>query len=190
MPEPADESPGRALLVALGAMLGVALLVGLAVGAVVLTLTGLGSGDDGASGPRGGSSEESLFMPDYTPTESAGEEWQLPRVREPQTPDVELPEGEPSTPEGAGTITLFVAPQSVPAGGRINFNGVYDGAEGATLQVQRRENGAWTDFPVTATVRGGSFETWIQTSRTGRTEFRVYDAAADEGSNPVAVEIG
>ena len=87
-------------------------------------------------------------------------------------------------------ITLFVAPQNVSPGERINFNGVYTDGEGARLQVQRKEGGAWVDFPVEATVRGGSFETWIQTSRTGVTKFRVFDAAADRASNVVTVTIG
>ena len=83
-----------------------------------------------------------------------------------------------------------MAPQQVGAGERINFNGVYVDGEGASLQIQRRENGTWTDFPVTANVQGGSFETWIQTSRTGEQVFRVYDDAEERGSNTVTVTVG
>ena len=41
-----------------------------------------------------------------------------------------------------------------------------------------------------ATVQGGSFQTWIQTSHTGRQLFRVYDPQADRASKPVAVTVG
>ena len=67
---------------------------------------------------------------------------------------------------------------------------MYVDGEGASLQIQRREGGTWTDFPVTATVRGESFETWIQTSRTGEQVFRVFDLAEDRGSNSVTVTVG
>ena len=45
------------------------------------------------------------------------------------------------------------------------------------------------DFPVTATVRGGVFSTWILTSRTGESPFRVFDTTANRASN-VVVTIG
>lgn len=183
---PSDESPGRTLLAALGAMVGVALLVGVAVGGVAMVAVNLvGVGDTETTSEE---APESLFMPKYQPTESADEDLGLPDAESSPTPELDAPSEEPSPP--ANRIKLFVAPQNVSPGQRINFNGVYGGGEGAELQIQRKENGTWTDFPVTATVRGGSFETWIQTSRTGRGVFRVYDGEADRGSNPVTVTIG
>jgi len=189
-PKDLDGQPGRALAQAAVAMVAVALLVGVAVGFALLTaarIGGLSDAEESAAEPQD-DSPASLYMPAYEPTEEAGDGVNLPG---PQATPEALPSSEGSEkakPKAKG-ITLFVAPQQVGAGQRINFNGVYPGQEGATLQVQRKEGG-WTDFPVTATVRGGSFETWIQTSRTGRAQFRVYDAAEDKASNVVTVQIG
>ena len=72
---------------------------------------------------------------------------------------------------------------------RINLTGVYQGGEGARLQVQRFENG-WVDFPVSTSVSGGSFTTYIYTGRSGPNRFRVIDKEADKASNPVRVSVG
>ncbi len=190
-PKDFDGEPGRALAQAGIAMIAVALLVGAAVGFALLTAARIGglSSEDTASAQPRDDSPASLYMPAYEPTEDVGNGLDLPEVDE--TPSA-LPDSEASTksskPKSKG-ITLFVAPQQVGPGQRINFNGVYEGNEGASLQVQRKEGG-WTDFPVTASVQGGSFETWIQTSRTGKAKFRVFDKEADKGSNVVTVQIG
>lgn len=185
MTPPDDERPGRTLLVALGAMLGVALLVGAAVGGV--SLVALQGFVDDSRTVADAQDEESLFIPDYTPTESADDDPKIPGIKQPK----KKPSAKPSEKaQPARKITLFAAPQQVRPGERINLNGVYRSGEGATLQIQRREGGSWTDFPVDTTVRGGSFETWIQTSRTGAQRFRVYDERAERGSNPVTVTVG
>jgi hypothetical protein len=189
-PRDFDDQPGGALARAAVAMVAVALLVGAAVGVALLAAARIGGLDgstaSGSTGPR--DSEASLYMPPYEPTEDAESGWELPEPS--QTPSA-LPGGGGGTPQAKRSeITLFIAPQQVSPGERINFNGVYEGEEGATLQIQRREGGSWTDFPVTATVRGGSFETWIVTSQTGRAPFRVYDEAADKASNVVTIQIG
>ncbi len=192
-PKDHDDEPGRALAQAAVAMIAVALLVGAAVGFALLTaarIGGLSSEDNAAADPED-DSPASLYMPAYQPTEDVGSGLDLPEV-------TDSPSALPSSGAEESTkpkqkqkgITLFVAPQQVGPGERINFNGVYEGQEGATLQVQRREGGSWSDFPVTASVRGGSFETWIQTSRSGKTKFRVFDEAADKASNVVTVQIG
>ncbi len=181
-----DESPARTLLIAVAAMAGVALLVGLSIGAVVLAAVGTSDAGDGQIVTEEG--PQTMVLPKYSPTESSGDEWDLPSYEPPPSPSVDLGDAEK---EGrADRITLFVAPQRVGPGERINFNGVYRGGEGATLQVQRQESGKWTDFPVTATVRGGSFSTWIQTSRTGTSAFRVFDPSLNRPSNVVRVTVG
>jgi hypothetical protein len=180
-----DERPGRALLTAAAAMLGVALLVGLVVGGVALVA--LRDVVGGSSEAAGSDDQDRLVVPRYKPTKGAAEEPEIPGIESSGTPKELKQTKEPTKAK----VTLFVAPQSVSPGERINFNGVYvDGEEGATLQIQRRENGTWTDFPVDATVNGGSFETWIQTSRTGEQVFRVYDVAAERASNTVTVTVG
>jgi hypothetical protein len=180
-----EESPGRALLVAFLAMGGVAVLVGLAVGGVVMGAVSFLGGSGGSdSGPT---TSETLVIPKYEPTEAADEP-ELPGASGGPSPDVTLPTEEAS-PEGE-RITLSVTPQSVGPGEQITFNGAYVDGDGRTLQVQRRQDGDWTDFPVEATVSGGAFKTWIQTSQTGVSEFRVYDEEADRASNAVTVTIG
>jgi hypothetical protein len=180
-----DESPGRALLVAFGAMAGVALLAGLAIGLVVLAVVkGAGVGD-----PQEAAQEapQSLYMPEYSPTGELEDDLDLPSVSATPSPEgVASSSAEPDDEE----ITLFVTPQSVAPSERINFNGTYQGGEGIDLQIQRKEGETWADFPVTAPVRGGSFSTWIQTTRTGRSEFRVYDEQVDRASNVVVVNVG
>jgi hypothetical protein len=180
-----DECPGRALLTAVLAMVGVAVLVGLAVGVVAVTAVHM-SGLEPASGTAKGP-PQTLYMPKYHPTKAAGDGLGLPSQS--PTPSLSLSPSGSASPTATG-IRLFDAPQKVKAGGRINFNGVYNGGEGVALQIQRKQGGTWTDFPVTATVRGGSFETWIQTTQTGLGRFRVFDKKANLASNVVTVQIG
>ncbi|QIK67729.1 hypothetical protein G7072_16480 [Nocardioides sp. HDW12B] len=179
-----DERPGRTLLTAVAAMLGVALVVGLVIGGVAMVALKdvLGGSTEAAEQE----SEQSLFIPKYRATKGADDDPKIPGV---QTPSSTEPLEQTKEPTKA-KVTLFVAPQQVSPGERINFNGVYVDGEGASLQIQRREGGTWTDFPVTASVRGGSFETWIQTSRTGEQVFRVFDVAEERGSNTVTVTVG
>jgi hypothetical protein len=179
-----SERPGRALLVALSAMAGVAVLVGLAVGGAAMTvvkLTGVGESSGGS-----GRAQASLVMPRYRPTQQTGSDrgpaGSLPSKKQ----RGKTPEASPK----ADRIKLFAAPQRVSPGDRINFNGVYLDGEGVALQIQRKENGSWVNFPVKVTVQGGGFETWIETSKTGRSEFRVYDREANRTSNVAVVTVG
>ena len=66
--------------------------------------------------------------------------------------------------------------------GRIDLTGTYPTGEGAVLQVQRATgpgDDSWVDFPVTVTVSGGQFSTYVQTGRTGPNRFRVIDTDSD-----------
>jgi hypothetical protein len=187
MPDLPDERPARALLTAVAAMAGVAILVGLTVGGVLLGVV-RASGLEGAPAAEE-AAPQSLFIPKYKPTKAAPEDLGLPSITPSKSPDAD-PEKSTSPSPKVEPITLSVAPTTVSPGERINFNGSYADGEGVQLQIQRREGGTWTDFPVLATVQGGSFETWIQTSHTGRQLFRVFDPQADRASKPVAVTVG
>jgi hypothetical protein len=72
---------------------------------------------------------------------------------------------------------------------RIYLSGRYPGQDGSTLQVQRFEGG-WTNFPVTTSVSGGRYSTYVQTGNTGRNRFRMLDTSTGRASNPVTVTIG
>jgi hypothetical protein len=185
MPAPDEESPQRALLAALGAMAGVAVLVGLAVGGVILSVVKLaGLGEDGAGASE--AAPESLVLPEYSPTEAGEDDLGLPSVT-PTRPSASAT-GPTKAPEQR--IRLSVTPAQVAPGQQIDLRGSYPGGAGAELQVQRKEGAGWVDFPVTASVDGGTFSTYIITSRTGRSPFRVVDKAADERSNVVVVTVG
>ena len=73
---------------------------------------------------------------------------------------------------------------------QIDLTGTYQAGEGAILQVQRFEDGAWVDFPVTVSVSGGTFATYVLTGRTGPNQFRVVDTDSEAVSNEVTVTVG
>ena len=73
---------------------------------------------------------------------------------------------------------------------RIDLSGVYPSGEGAILQVERLVDGTWTEFPVTASVGGETFSTYVQTGQAGENKFRVRDTSTGELSNVVTVQIG
>ncbi len=88
-------------------------------------------------------------------------------------------------------ITLTASPLQVPVYGQITLTGTYSATDGTTLQVQRQEsNGTWADFPVDATVTGGTFSTYIETGRTGTNNIRMIDPATSATSNVVTVDVG
>ena len=80
--------------------------------------------------------------------------------------------------------------QSVSPMQQIDLTGTYQGGEGAILQVQRLEDGAWSDFPVTTSVSGGTFGTIVQTGQIGPNQFRVIDTDTEAISNEVTVTVG
>ncbi len=179
-----DTSWTRQLLLGVGALVAVALVIGGVVSVVALgaaKVSGLGDDRPSATAPA------SLYLPSDDPTTS------------PETfPD---PEGSAGASPSAGTpsptkkpkkrkaISLQASPQQVPANQRINLTGDYPRSDGASLQVQRFE-GSWVDFPVNASVRGGSFSTYVFTGRSGPNRFRVVDKASGRTSNPVRVTVG
>jgi hypothetical protein len=86
-------------------------------------------------------------------------------------------------------IKLTASPDRAGTYQRVNLTGTYASGSGATLQVQRLEGGNWVDFPTSATVNAGTFSTYVETGRSGRNKFRVFDASANKASNIVTVVI-
>jgi len=106
--------------------------------------------------------------------------------------ETEEPSEEPSESPDAGktgNIELSISPVLARPMERVNFTGDYKGADNIQLEVQRFEDGKWTDFGVQATVRVGTFETYIMTGRAGENRFRVYDPETQQGSNVIMVTI-
>ena len=176
------DTENRPVLTGLVALVGVAVVIGLLGGlAVIVGVKAAGIGD--------------TTTPATTPTSSAT--FRLPKPTEtstetprPRTTSSPARATETSSEAPAEGISLTAAQQSVSPMQQIDLTGTYQAGEGAILQVQRMENGAWSDFPVTMSVSGGTFATYVQTSRTGPNEFRVVDTDSDVVSNEVTITVG
>ena len=185
---PTEESPTRTLQAALSAMALVALTIGLVVGGLVLGISKY-AGVDEVAQARANQAPATMSIPPYRRTPAGKDDPRVKTYAPPPSPTLDLPTGSPSATESASVITLAVSPQKVAPGQRIDFSGSYN-REGASLQLQRQTGGTWTNFPVSTTVSGGTFSTWITTSQTGAAPFRVVDSATGVLSNTVTVEIG
>ena len=174
---------GLIALVAVAAVVGALLGIGALVGARVLGISGA---DTTTSDPTGG---DSLFLPEPVATRSGtGPLFTL-------APGDTAPADGPGGPSETRTkpereISLSSAETSVASFQKIYLTGTYPRGEGAILQVQRLEGEKWTDFPVTISVGGGTFSSYVQTSHTGINEFRVIDTDTETTSNTVKVEVG
>ncbi len=189
MPDRPSEPTERPVLSGLVALVGVGLVVGLLAGLTALMGTkvlGIGGGD--ADSDQQASSGQSLFLPDPVETENPSGPL-LTLDPDLPTPSIAPTDAETSTPPATG-ITLSAGQKQVSAMGQIDLTGVYSKGQGAILQVQRFENGAWADFPVTVSVSGSTFATYVMTGRSGKNKFRVVDTDTAMKSNPVVVTVG
>jgi hypothetical protein len=184
----------RQLLIGLAALVVASVLVGVVVGVATIGATRVvGLGDGAGSGP---SEKPSLYWPtgspSSSPTSAAASATSASGSGSPSpaaSSSPASPKPKPSPHKAPRPITLTAAPTTVAPSQRINLTGAYPGGDGATLQVQRFE-GSWVDFPVTVTVHGDLFATYIETARAGKARFRVLDTASGRSSNPVTVTIG
>ncbi len=191
------ERPERAVVSGLVALLAVALVVGLIMGGVALAATRvLGiSGGGGGSSAADASEKESLYLPRPVRTTATDPLITLDTERPETDDESEAESDEPSESESTSEatkdgITLQAGQTEVSEDGRIDLSGVYPGGEGQVLQVQRFENGAWSDFPATIPVSGKIFTTYIFTGVTGENRIRVVDNQTGETSNEVKVQVG
>ena len=186
---------GRPVAAGLAALTGVAVVIGLLAGVTVLLGTkilGVGGGEAQAGDtPTAG---ETLFLPDPAPTTGPSGPRITLDVDPKEQAEAEAEEKEEAAEEKdekkKEKLTLRAGQTSVSAMQRIDLSGSYKKGEGAILQVQRKENGTWADFPVTVSVRDGSFSTYVMTGQSGKTKFRVVDTDSGEKSNVVTVKIG
>lgn len=178
----AETDKQHPVLTGLVALALVALLIGLLGGVAMLMgvkALGLDGGSVGGSGDEGSGGSLYLPKPTDTPTTAPPEETIEPA---PQASEA------PATP--AAAISLSASQLSVSPMQQIDLTGTYPTGEGAILQVQRFENGGWSDFPVTASVSGRTFGTYVQTSRPGPNKFRMIDTDTGTTSNEVVVTVG
>ncbi len=171
------------------ALVTVALTIGLLVALGTLLATeGLGLGqasDDTAVDTESGGSQR-MFLP--KPRKTAVSTGPLVSL----LPSEETEPGSTASPPPASAtgIVLSAGQSAVAPMEQIDLTGTFTGGEGAVLQVQRFEGDLWSDFPVTATVTGGTFTTYIQTSQAGENRFRMADTDTGVTSNEVTVTIG
>lgn len=191
-----ENSPVRSqLLVGVGVLLAVALLIGGIVGLVALKaadVAGLNESDGTSSrdsGPPLGIGTNSR-PPDPTsePTPVSPTETSTSTETSDTAPTTPTETTKTRKPKPAKQITLDASPDSAGTYERVNLTGTYRRGEGSTLQVQRKEGGAWVDFPTDAYVSGGTFSTYIETGQTGQNRFRVIDPTG-RTSNVVSVMI-
>ena len=187
----------RPLVAGLGALLGVALLVGGVISVVALgavTVSGIGS-DDRVAVER----EPSLYIPERTATpdeddpgltleDQNGGAGPSGSASEPDDQESRAAKVKRTPRAARSVISLSASPQEVSAMERIYLSGTYPGGDGASPQVQRLD-GAWADFPTSTWVSGQTFSTYVLTGRSGANRFRVVDAATGKKSNPVTVTV-
>ena len=152
-----------ALLKALGVVVVIGVLIFLGTTIMVRAL-GLNDGSD--TGPVGAAARRA---------DRAAPDHGAARPRGRGKPDDEPSESESPDAGQPGRIELAISPVLARPMERVNFTGTYKGADNLQLEVQRFEDGEWSDFGVQATVRVGTFETYIMTGRTGENRFRVFD---------------
>ena len=176
------DTENRPVLTGLIALVGVAVAIGLLGGlAVLVGVKATGIGDtSSAGGDSGTPATFNLPLPSDTGTSQPA----------PEDTGEPSPGAETSSEAPAAGISLSATQQSVSPMQQIDLTGTYPGGEGAILQVQRFESGEWSDFPVTMSVSGGTFATYVQTSRVGPNRFRVVDTDSDVTSNEVTVTVG
>ena len=189
-----DDSGEHPVRTGLVALVGVGLAVGLFLGIAVLVATQL-LGLGGSSSSQEAASEQSMYLPRPTLTESpSGPLITLgPGAATSSGSTSASPTTEPSpsaTRKPRKQISLSAGETNVAPMQQIDLTGVYPGGEGEILQVQRFTNGAWQDFPVTVSVSNETFSTYVQTSQGGVNRFRVVDTDTGLQSNEVRVTIG
>jgi len=175
------DTENRPVLTGLIALVGVAVVIGLLGGlALMVGVKATGIGETSTASDDGGT-PATFNLPRPSDTSSS-----IPAPAD----TVEPGAGESTSEAPATEIVLSATQQSVTPMQQIDLTGTYPGGEGAILQVQRFENGAWSDFPVTMSVSGGTFATIVRTGQVGANQFRVIDTDTQVASNELTVTVG
>ncbi len=182
------ESDGHPILSGLAALVGVGVVVGLIMGGAALAGTRvLGLGDAATTG--GPTASDSLFLP--KPVKTSDPSGPAVTLAVTPTQKTEKPGKKKTKTEAPKKrIALSAGQTQVGSMEQIDLTGVYPGGEGAILQVERFTDGAWEEFPVTASVSNETFSTYVQTGRTGPNRFRMRDTDTEQLSNEVRVQVG
>jgi hypothetical protein len=201
-----DDAPWyRPLIVGVGALVGVALLVGGLIGVIAVGAVNVTGISDSESPTR---AEPSLYLPDRADAADEDEDdpgltlddlnpgrsssaSPSPRSKPSDKQSTQAKDGkkkEPKRKPPRSVISLSASPVEVSPMERIYLSGTYPRGEGKSLQVQRRE-GSWRDFPTSASVSGGTFSSYVMTGQSGVNKFRVVDRSNGKKSNVVTVRV-
>ncbi|GAA1127763.1 hypothetical protein [Nocardioides aquiterrae] len=192
MSEQLPEGPGEHPIIAgVGALVGVAIAVGLILGLVVLAGTRV-LGLDGGSGEGSSGGGRSMYLPrpEKTPTETSPQITLAPGDESSPTADSRPSDKPTESASPRKEISLSASTTQAAPMEQFNLTGVYPGGEGAILTVQRFQDGSWQDFPATGSVSGEVFQIPVQTSQPGVNRFRVIDSDSELQSNEIRVTIG
>ena len=191
MPDELPERPSEQhpIVAGLVALVAVGLAVGLVIGVIVLAGTRLlGLGDD--SSAKAGEGRASLYLPTPVKTEHSAEPQATLGSESTQSPEESESTDQPEESESAEPeITLTASATEVGSMEPFNLTGTYPKGEGAILTVQRFEDGSWVAFPATGSVAGEQFQIPVQSSRVGKTRFRVVDSDTGLKSDEVTVTV-
>jgi pyruvate/2-oxoglutarate dehydrogenase complex dihydrolipoamide acyltransferase (E2) component len=186
-----DRPDGHPIVSGLIALAGVTVAVGLVLGLLVVAGSSvLGLGGESDTGTS--TSERSMYLPkpQKTPTETAPEVTLAPGASGSAEPERTASSEPTESASPRKQITLSASTTSASAMEQFDLTGVYPSGEGAILQVQRFEGGAWADFNATGSVSGGTFQIPIYTSQAGVNRFRVVDSDSGLESNEIRITIG
>jgi hypothetical protein len=191
-----DEFRSRAIRATL-TVVGIAAVIGLVVGGLTagaVYLTGLVPAEQDTSAPslpdpgQDNKNENDLPTPSLLPTKSPTPEASA-APSEGATPEATAKPTKKPKPKPARPIRLLASSDSVSSFEQVTLSGRYPGGNGTSLQVQRREGGAWVQFPTSASVQGGSFSTFVASGQSGPNAFRVLDPSTGRKSNVVVVRV-
>ena len=190
----AEDSPTvRSLVIGLVSLVTVALIIG-----GVFSLFALGAANVTGIADSGPAPKPSLYMPPLSkhPSPSASSSPAAPgSPASTEEPAAQSPSASPTNEHRKRhhrrhQITLAASPLHASPSERINLSGRYPGGDGIMLQVQNLQGGSWTTFPVSVTVTGDTFRTYIYSGNPGPQRFRVVDPGSGKASNPVTITIG
>lgn len=183
----------RAILFGIVTLLVIGISVGLSVGWLgSRAVDSTGIDDVQAPDNQPGVSENDPiedFTASSAPTDDA-EETTPPTEPTETTPTTPTTPTEPTKTPKPHDPTLTASPMQASTSEQVSLTGRFPGlGAGVYLQVERKEGGVWTDFPVDMTTdERGTYSTWIITGHTGPNRFRV-TAETGESTPTVVVQI-
>jgi hypothetical protein len=187
-----DGARNRAILFGLVTLVVIGIIVGSFVGWLGSQAVDSAGIDDVKAPDNQPGVTENEPIDDFTASSSPTEPTETTPT-EPSEPTETTPTepAEPTKTRKPPGPTLKASPTQASTSEEVELTGRFPGlGAGVYLQVERKEGGVWTDFPVGMTTdAGGKYYTYIITGQTGPNLFRV-TAETGESTPTVVVQIG